>query len=183
MKAQELDLVDLYSCFPLAVQTYASALGLALSRDLSVTGGMPFAGGPYNNYVLQATCRAAELLRLGRGRNALVSSVSGTLTKQGFGLWCAEPPARGFSSADLSGAVAREMPTREVADNYSGAARIAGYTVLHGRAQTPRGIALADTEQGQRALVCTEDASLIARMQQEEFVGRPIRIEDNGWVA
>ena len=183
MKAQDLDLVDLYSCFPLAVQTYASALGLALSRDLSVTGGMPFAGGPYNNYVLQATCRAAELLRLGRGRNALVSSVSGTLTKQGFGLWCAEPPARGFSSADLSGAVAREMPTREVADNYSGAARIAGYTVLHGRAQTPRGIALADTEQGQRALVCTEDASLIARMQEEEFVGRPIRIEDNGWVA
>ena len=57
------------SCFPLAVELYADALGLAETRDLTVTGGMPLAGGPYNNYVLQATCRAAELIR---GRACLV---------------------------------------------------------------------------------------------------------------
>src|SRR5690606_27749788 len=68
----DIDLIELYSCFPLAVQTYAEGLGLSLERDLTVTGGMPFAGGPYNNYFLQATCRAAELLREGRGRNALL---------------------------------------------------------------------------------------------------------------
>ena len=182
IKAQELDLVDLYSCFPLAVEIYADALGLPLSRDLSVTGGMPFAGGPYNNYVLQATCRAAELLRQGRGRNALVSSVSGILTKQGFGLWRTDPPPLGFASVDLSAAVARAMPMREVADNYSGAARVAGYTVLHGRGQEPRGIALADTGEGRRALVCTDDASLIARMQEQEFVGQVIRVGADRWV-
>ena len=66
----DLDLVDLYSCFPVAVQTYAEALGLDFDRDLTVTGGMSFAGGPYNNYVLQATARLGRLLRRAMGEKA-----------------------------------------------------------------------------------------------------------------
>ena len=178
----QLDLVELYSCFPIAVEAYAAALGLALTRDLTVTGGMPFAGGPYNNYVFQATCRAAELMRQGHGRTALVSSVSGVLTKQAFGLWCADPPERGFVHADLSEAVAREVATVEVLDEFTGSARIAGYTVLHGRDKAPRGIALADTAPGQRALITTEDPALIRRMQEEEFVGHTVRVEHNDWI-
>ena len=54
-----------------------------------------------------------------------------------------------------------------------------GYTVLHGRGQQPRGVALVDTAQGQRAMATTDDAALIARMQQEEFVGRPVQVESN----
>src|SRR5205807_1120781 len=46
--------IDLYSCFPAAVQTAARELGLPLDRPLTVTGGMTFGGGPLNNYVLQA---------------------------------------------------------------------------------------------------------------------------------
>ncbi len=42
--------VDLYSCFPSAVQIAAAELGLGIDRPLTVTGGMSFAGGPWNNY-------------------------------------------------------------------------------------------------------------------------------------
>ncbi|CAN0493873.1 unnamed protein product, partial [Phaeothamnion confervicola] len=76
----DIDLLELYSCFPIAVETYAEALQVDLTRPLTITGGMPFAGGPFNNYVLQATCRAAELLRARGTGTALVSSVSGMLT-------------------------------------------------------------------------------------------------------
>lgn len=179
LQAQDLDLVELYSCFPIAVQAYAAALGLPLTRELTVTGGMPFAGGPYNNYLLQATCRAAELLRQGRGRTALVSCVSGVLTKQGFGLWSVDAPPQGFVHADVTASVAREVRTLDVLEEFSGDARIAGYTVLHGRGQQPRGIALVDTPQGQRAMTTTEDPTLIARMQEDEFVGRQVQIEQN----
>ena len=179
LSAREIDLVDLYSCFPLAVQAYADGLGLSLERELTVTGGMPFAGGPYNNYVFQATCRAAELMRQGRGRTALVSCVSGVLTKQAFGLWSVDPPSRGFVHQDVSETVAREVRTLEVLEDFSGPATVAGYTVLHGRGQRPRGIALVDTAQGQRAMTSTEDAALIARMEQEEFVGRGVQVENN----
>ncbi len=183
LTAADLDLVDLYSCFPIAVQAYAAELGLPLSRDLTITGGMPFAGGPYNNYVLQATCRAAELLRAGRGRTALVSSVSGVLTKQGFGVWCSAPasaaPPTLFTHLDVSDQVARKVRAVEVLEDFSGTATVAGYTVLHGRGKAPQGLALADTAAGQRVLATTGDATLAARMQDEEWVGRPVRITHN----
>ena len=179
LTAQDIDLVDLYSCFPLAVQAYADGLGLSLERELTVTGGMPFAGGPYNNYVFQATCRAAELMRQGRGRTALVSCVSGVLTKQAFGVWSVDTPSGRFVHEDVSETVAREVRALEVLEDFSGPATVAGYTVLHGRSQRPRGVALVDTVQGQRAMTTTEDAALIARMEREEFVGRGVQVENN----
>lgn len=183
LAADQIDLVDLYSCFPLAVQTYAAALGLPLSRDLTVTGGMPFGGGPYNNYFLQATCRAAELMRQGKGRNALLSCVSGVLTKQGFGLWSTSPPEHGFFHADLSAEVAREVRERVVLESFKGEASVAGFTVLYGRGQQPRAVALLDTPQGHRVMASTSDAALIAGMEKEEFVGRRLRVEGEQLLA
>ena len=47
------DVVDLYACFPSAVQVQARALGLPLdAARLTATGGMTFAGGPLNNAAL-----------------------------------------------------------------------------------------------------------------------------------
>ena len=183
VSANDIDLIDLYSCFPIAVTSYAAALGLPLSRDLTVTGGMPFAGGPYNNYVLQATARAAELLRAGRGRTALVSSVSGVLTKQGFGLWSMQPGPRGLVNVDVTDAVASAERPLEVLEHYSGAAKIVGYTVLHGRGKAPHGAALVDTPQGPRAMVTTDDPILIAQMEEAEFVGRTVVIDADEIIA
>ena len=119
---ENVDLIDLYSCFPVAVEIYAAELGIPVNRDLTVTGGMPFAGGPYNNYVLQATCRMAHLLQQGNGRIGLVSSVSGVLTKQGFGLWSSKSPPEGFHFADLTDTVALTSKPRKVLESYRGPA-------------------------------------------------------------
>lgn len=176
LQPRDVDLVELYSCFPIAVQAYADALGLPADRPWTLTGGMSFAGGPYNNYEFQATARAAELLRAGQGRRALVSCVSGILTKQGFGLWGMEAPEGGFVNRDCTDEVARQSPVREVVGEYTGTARVAGCTVLHGRNQPARGVLLVDTPQGQRALATTEDAGWIARLQDEEWVGREVHV-------
>ena len=183
IRAEDVDLIDLYSCFPLAVETYAAALGLPPERDLTVTGGMAFAGGPYNNYLFQSTCRAIELLRQGRGRNALVSCVSGVVTKQAFGLWSVDRPAQGFVSLDMTAQVADEVKSLEVLEDFTGDAIVAGYTVLYGRGQAPKGVALVDTSAGQRAMATTEDADLIAHMEAEELVGRSVRILTNTLLA
>ena len=55
--------VDLYSCFPCAVQIAAGELGLPLDdpgRSLTVTGGLGFAGGPGNNYVTHSIASMAR---------------------------------------------------------------------------------------------------------------------------
>ena len=177
----DLDLIELYSCFPVAVEAYAAELGIDMRRDLTVTGGMSFAGGPYNNYVLQATARMAELLRHGRGRTGLVSSVSGVLTKQGFGLWSTAPAPGGFQFADLSDAVARAASIRPVVADHRGAGRIAGYTVVHDRARPPSSIVVADLEGGRRAVAASADPELAARMQAEEFCGAAIVLDGDSF--
>lgn len=172
----DLDLVELYSCFPAAVEIYAAELGLDLARDVTLTGGMSFAGGPWNNYVLQATCRAAQLLRAGRGRHALVSSVSGMLTKQGFGLFGASPPSTPFAWRDVSAATAQAQATVDVLASHTGRGRLAGYTTLHRRDQLPGLLALVDTADGRRALVNEAAPALLARLEAEEWVGREVNV-------
>ena len=60
----DIDHVDLYSCFPSAVQVAATELGLRRrsSRPLTVTGGLTFAGGPWNNYVTHSIATMARAI-------------------------------------------------------------------------------------------------------------------------
>ncbi|HLX87736.1 MAG TPA: hypothetical protein VKR22_04650, partial [Acidimicrobiales bacterium] len=126
----EIDLVDLYSCFPVAVKVAADGLRIPAGHDLSVTGGMSFAGGPFNNYVLQALCRAAELLLEQRGSTALVSCVSGLYTKQGFTILATGPPERSFSGQDVTAEASALEPPLAVDDHPTGPGTIAAATVL-----------------------------------------------------
>ncbi len=177
LEPTQLDLIDLYSCFPVAVESYMHELGIAPDRDLTITGGMPFAGGPFNNYVLHATCRLAALLRQGRGRNGLVSSVSGVLTKQGFGLWATEPGPDGFVFKDVSDETARVTGTKDVVQDFQGHGIVAGYTVVHEKGLPRRALVLADVGHNQRSLAASDDPALADRMELAEFCGATIRIE------
>ena len=173
--AADIDLIELYSCFPVAVDTFADALDLPPDCDLTITGSMAFAGGPYNNYFFQATARAAQLLRAGEARTALLSCVSGILTKQAFALWSTEPPRKGFVRSDVTAKVAAASIEIAVVENYSGGGRIVGCTVLHARGEAPKAVALIDTDDGKRALAVSDAAETIAGMQREEWVGRRIQ--------
>ena len=63
MSINDIDLVDLYSCFPSAVQLGAKSLGLDINGQLTRTGGLQFGGGPWNNYVMHAIATVANELR------------------------------------------------------------------------------------------------------------------------
>jgi acetyl-CoA C-acetyltransferase len=173
----QLDLLELYSCFPIAVEIYAEELGIAQDRDLTVTGGMPFAGGPLNNFVLQSTCRMIELLRQ-RGGSGLVTSVSGYLTKQGFGVWSSEPGAHGFQFADVSEEVAAAMPPRTVVEPVDGVAVVCGCTVIHQGDQRLCGVALLDLADGSRTLANTVDPRMMELIESEELCGRRVLLRD-----
>jgi acetyl-CoA C-acetyltransferase len=174
--AADVDLIELYSCFPVAVDTFADALGLPPERDMTITGSMAFAGGPYNNYFFQATARAAQLLRAGAGRTALLSCVSGINTKQAFALWSIVPPGSGFKKRDVTAEVAADAAELPVVLNYSGGGRIAGCTVLHARGEEARAVALIDTDDGARALAMSDAFEIVAGMQSDEWVGRTVQV-------
>ena len=144
---------------------------------------MAFAGGPYNNYFLQATARAAELLRAGAGRTALLSCVSGILTKQAFALWSVEPPRNGFVRSDVTEQAAAATTEMLVVEGYTGGGRIVGCTVLHARGEPPTAVALIDSDDGTRALAVSTDDATIAGIEREEWVGRRVQVVDGRLAA
>jgi acetyl-CoA C-acetyltransferase len=177
-KNSDLDYVELYSCFPAAVQVFANALDMDDTRDVTVTGGMASAGGPLNNYVLQSTCRMVDLLRDKREAKGLVSCVSGMMNKQAYGLWSTEKPANGFAFMDVSDAVQAVSKPLDVVNHYEGDAVIAGYTVLYQGDQPSRAITIVDTTDGKRALAFSEDNAVMQSMMAEEWCGRRVMIRD-----
>ncbi|MBW2273521.1 MAG: acetyl-CoA acetyltransferase [Deltaproteobacteria bacterium] len=172
--------LDIYSCFPSAVRIQARELGIASDRPLTVTGGMTFAGGPLNNYVLQAVARMVEVLRGDPGSSGLVTSISGMISKQGFGVWSTEPNPAGFACEDVSEAVAAGTETRELVGDYSGPATVASYTVQYQGDASPRGTAVCDLPDGRRTVANTDDPALMEAMVSEEFCGRTVQVGDGG---
>ncbi len=172
--------VDLYSCFPIAVRIQARELGLTEQRPLTVTGGMAFAGGPLNNYVLQATVRMAEVLRDDRDATGLTTAVSGMLMKQGVNLWSATPAAGSFRFEDVSAEAATATATLTLVDDFEGEAPVASYTVLYLDETPVRGIVLCDLPDERRALVTTDDSAIIQGILADEFCGRQVRVGSGG---
>lgn len=174
--AAELGPLELYSCFPVAVRSQVRELGLDEARPLTVTGGMTFAGGPLNNFVLQALAKLAEVLRSGAGGVGLVSAVSGILTKQGVMLVATRPPERGFAFLDVTGEAARDQAPLALVEGYEGPARVASYTVLFEGERAARSAFVCDLDDGRRTLAASDDPSLARRGTEQELCGRSVRL-------
>lgn len=181
----EVEIVDLYSCFPSAVQLGAQSLGLPLDRQLTRTGGLAFAGGPWNNYVMHAIATVMNDLREQPGTTGLVWANGGYATKHAFGVYRTTPPAGGFQHAYPQDVI-DAMPRRDLAApaDAAGAATIEAYTVMHSRDGVPEmayaACLLAD---GRRAWGTSTDASLAAAMCEGEWVGRPATLAPDGTLA
>lgn len=173
-----VDLLDLYSCFPVAVTATADGLGIPTSRDLTVTGGMSFAGGPLNNYVFMAMARAARLLAEGRGSTALVTCVSGLFTKQGLTVLSTTPPARPFSVIDVTAEVDELEPALPVDDQAAGPGTVVAATVLHAGGVPQRALAVLDLPSGRRTMAASLDPAVMASFVTDEPVGRAVEVAD-----
>lgn len=174
-----IDHVDLYSCFPSAVQIAAREIGLEVTSQLTVTGGMSFAGGPWNNYAMHGVATMADVLRDNPGGIGLTSANGGYTTKHAFGVWSTEPPPQGaFRSADLQAEVDK-LPLRQIMSDYVGGGSIEAYTVVHDRESGPdRALISVLTPEGGRTWGVSRDSALMESMETEDLVGATGRIVD-----
>lgn len=167
--------VDLYSCFPVAVEIGAQALGLPLERKLTQTGGLSFAGGPWNNYVMHSIATMVEVLRADPGSKGLVWGNGGYLTKHAFGIYSTEPPAERFEWRHPQDEI-DALPSREVATDWDGPATVESWVVMHDRDGRPEqaffSLLLAD---GRRAWGQTTDASAMPTLVTEDVIGRTVK--------
>jgi acetyl-CoA C-acetyltransferase len=175
--------LDLYSCFASSLNLALDALGLSAddSRPLTVTGGLPFAGGAGSNYMLHSVAAMVDVLRRDPGSLGLVSGVGMHMTKHVFGLYATEPapmPAAALVPDAVGVQSALDaMPTRTITDSYAGPATVASYTVAHGRDGLPEwGLAICDVAGGARVYARIEDPRLLADVERAEWVGTTVSL-------
>lgn len=172
----DVEVFDLYSCFPIAVEIGAAEIGLALddSRGLTQTGFMSFFGGPGNNYTSHGIAAVARRLREG-ARVGYVSGNGGVLSKHSIGIYGSGPADRPFRLADTSAdQEAITGSARPVVYAAEGAARVVSGTIVYGRDGLPSAAPIiAELPTGQR-LCAKADEAIVGSLSERSLVGETV---------
>lgn len=178
LSIDDIDIFDLYSCFPSAVEMAMNALGLPENdpRPMTVTGGLAFFGGPGNNYTMHAIATVAEQIRQNRTVKALVTANGWYNTKQAIGIYGDKPDTGTWHERD-------DSPVQKMIDNQalpepekkaSGVLTVEAYVIRHDRDDNPYlGTVIGRLQNGRRALAhIRADASDLLSMEKDELVGK-----------
>lgn len=174
----DIDFIDIYSCFPIAVQISAREIGLALDdpRGLTQTGGMSFFGGPGNNYTTHGIAAVALRLREG-GRLGYVTGNGGILSKHSIGIYGNVAPSRPFQLADTSAAQqAIQASALEWTCEAEGEAVVDAGTVVYGRDGAPSFAPVIATLPDGRRICAVADEATLPSLAGRALEGETIRV-------
>ncbi|HKP64896.1 MAG TPA: hypothetical protein VJV78_49525 [Polyangiales bacterium] len=168
----QIDFVDFYSCFPVAVELACEAYGISEQdpRGLTVTGGLPYAGGPGSNYTTHAVAAMLERMRERRGSLGLCTGNGWYLTKHAATLFGSEP--RELRAAPELPKAVGPSPLA-VAPEGSGHGRVEAYTIKYDREGAPSlGIVIGRLQSGERFIAnLPRDRQLLEAAVEREVCG------------
>jgi acetyl-CoA C-acetyltransferase len=181
---EDIDFFDIYSCFPSAVQIACDELGIDQRdpRGLTVTGGLPYFGGPGNNYTTHAVASLMQRLRAKPGSFGLVNANGWYITKHSIGIYSTEPPAGPWHREDP--AQYQDAILDQVVPPFSetpaGPATVETYTVLHGRQGPERGLVIGRLADGTRFVANTPgDPETLRAMVERDMLGAPGQVSSH----
>jgi acetyl-CoA C-acetyltransferase len=180
---EDVHVFDLYSCFPSAVEMGCDALGIDLDdpRPLTVTGGLPYAGGPGNDYGTHAVAQMVGWLRATPGAVGMTTGVGWYFTKHSAGLYGTLPRME-LPSAPSPPPEPGPPERVAVAESAEGRGRIEAYTVVHDRdGAANAGIVIGRLDDDRRFLAfLDDDPDALAALEADEGVGRTGRVRPDG---
>lgn len=178
--ASDLSFFDLYSCFPVAVELACEGLGISETdpRGLTLTGGLPYFGGPGNNYTLHGIAEMVVATRNKPGSSGLVTGNGYYLTKHSAGVYSSAPAARPSRPAPDPSSARQEGEPVRVTKTPEGSGVVETYTVTCARSGDPEtGVIVGRLDNGERFLAhLPQDASLLQEWMVQEGVGRRGRV-------
>lgn len=180
-----IQVMDVYSCFPIAVFNACEALGIDPNGErLTVTGGLPFFGGAGNNYSMHAIVNVVARLRQTAGSYGLVGANGGALSKHSVGLYARDCPQHGFLPCDdealqATADSAGKVPTD---DHPSGKATIESYSVTYKRGEPAGAFIVARTQQGARFIAHSDpaDRKTPSQIHNEDPMGKTVYVTADG---
>lgn len=172
--ADDIDHVELYSCFPIVPKLARRALGWPLDRPCSVYGGLTFGGGPIGNCMMHAAARMVAKLR-DSGRHGLIVANGGYATHSHSMVFSREPVPAGTFPQDYDVqplADARRGDVPELLESYEGPGEIETYTIPFDRHGQPRHATVIGRTPGGARFVArvpeTDTATIRMLMAEEE---------------
>ena len=183
----QIDHLELYSCFPIVPKMARRVLGIPANRQITQFGGLTFGGGPIGNYMTHAAASMVEALRKS-GSNGLLFANGGYATHNHTLLLTKIPQPAGTFPQDFdvqAEADARRGAVPAMLLNHQGPARLESYTILYDRNGDPRhGVVVARIDGARRclALVPASDTSALARLETGDstLVGAPGSVAKSG---
>jgi len=164
LSASDIDLYELYSCFPIVPKLARRVLGLSVETPLSVSGGLTFFGGPTNNFMSHAATAMVRALRAGRGQRGLLHGNGEFVTKHHCAVLGRTPPPAGVQVAntDLQAQCdAAQAPVPSLVEHYEGRATIETFTVGYTAKGAPdRGTVILRTPDGARCVARVTELEL-----------------------
>ena len=179
----DIDAFDLYSCFPCMVEIARKEIGIPENdkRDLTLTGGLSFFGGPFSSYSLHSIVTAVDLIQSKPSMKIMVLANGGYNTSQSIGIYGKDRPAKSRLETNYANiqekidAEALPYPLNEA----HGRITIEAYTFIYDRqGQIERGIVIGHMEDGKRALAHIDSESILIKdVEQQDLVGKTYKIE------
>ena len=181
---EKIEHFDLYSCFPSAVQIAKNELGISdNNKKLTVTGGLPYFGGPGNAYTMFSTTEMVRKLRAFPGTYGLLTANSWFITKHAAAVLSTEP-AKVYEKPDNS-QLQKEINSKAIKNfnaSPNGNGIIDTYTVINGRKGLEFALIVGTLEDGSRFIANSEkDEDLLNKMMTNEMLDAKVSVsEKNG---
>jgi acetyl-CoA C-acetyltransferase len=156
-------------------------------RDLTLTGGLPYFGGPWSNYSLHAIATAIEKIQKNPQLKIMVVANGGYNTKQSFGIYGKSPPAIPWNAEDSEG---RQKIQEGILKNFledpiekaNGKLTGEGYTITYNRDQQPmEGIVIGKINEYKRTIAYIKgDQENLNEFEHIELLGEtfPVYYDD-----
>lgn len=175
----EVSTFDLYSCFPFPVFSVCDSSALATDdpRGLTLTGGLPYFGGPGNSYSLHGIAETVNEMRSRPGSFGLVGANGGVMSKYSVGVYSTTPAAwKADDSAALQAEIAA-LPTVPVTRDADGAGTIETYSVRYDWPETT-GVVIGRLDvDNSRFMALSTDEALLALMTEGDPLGARIEVK------
>ncbi len=184
--SDSIDFFDLYSCFPIVVFNAREILDIDDNdpRPITLTGGLPYFGGPGNNYSMHAVVSMVWKLRENSESFGLVYANGGWMTKHSAGIYSAEPPAEAWkpSSSRLLQAEVDNNQAVEIEYRPHGRASVESFIINYSNGTPQSGLVIAKLENSVKrciAVTAEQDSATLSRMIETDPAGKTVFVQFN----
>ncbi len=182
--SEEIQYFDIYSCFPIVVSEAREILKIPKEdpRSLTQTGGLPYFGGPGNNYTTHGIASLVETLRKDRGSFGMAYGNGGWMSKHAVGIYSTTPTKGEWQAQDSSAYQTKvdEQPTLTINAHPEGAAILETYTAHYFKGFPVKAIIVGRLKKTNERFFATApmgDTETVQELVKGDSIGRTIYVE------